>query len=45
MHMCTKCEVSMYNPVPGGMCTDTNADTPMQDDDTDANDDRQSMIV
>ena len=36
VHMYTKCEVSMSNPVPGGVCTDN--------DDTDTND-GQSMIV
>ena len=40
MHMTTKYEVSISNPVVGEVCTD--------DDDannTNANDDRQSMIV
>ena len=41
VHMCTKYEVSMYNPVPGEVCTDdVNANA-----NADANDDTQSMIV
>ena len=36
VHMCTKYEVSMFNPVPGEVCTD----------DVDANhDDGQSIII
>ena len=40
MHMCTKYEASMSNPVAGEVCTD-DANT----NDTNANDDGQSMIV
>ena len=39
MHMYTKYEVSMSNPVPGEVCTDDD------DDNADANDDGQCMIV
>ena len=44
--MYTKYEVSMYNPVPGEVCTD-NANDNANDDDTNANanDDGQSMIM
>ena len=39
VHMYTKYEVSMCNPVAGEVCTDDD------DADTNANNDRQSMIV
>ena len=41
-HMCmyTKYKVSMYNPVPGGVCTDANTTNAAN-----SNDDGQSMIV
>ena len=38
LHMCTKYKVSMYNPVPGEVCTD---DT----NNADANNNGQLMIV
>ena len=41
MHMYTKYEVSMFNPVMGGMCTDNDTNA----NDANANDDGQSMIV
>ena len=41
MHIYTKYEVSMSNPVLGEVCTDDNANA----DDTNANDNGQSMIV
>ena len=41
MHMYTKYEVSMFNPVMGGgMCTDNDTNA----NDANANDDGQSMI-
>ena len=39
VHMCTKYEVSMYKPVPGGVQYDDDANA------NDTNDDRQFMIV
>ena len=38
VHMYTKYQVSMSNPVPGEVCKDDN-------NDANANDDRQSMIA
>ena len=43
VHMYTKYEVSMSNPVLGEVCTDNANDDDAND--TDANDDGQSMIV
>ena len=43
MHMYTKYEVSMSNPVPGEVCTDNDANA--NTNDASANDNEQSMIV
>ena len=41
VHMYTKCEVSMSNPVAGGVCTDDNANANMA---TDANNGQFTVV-